>query len=111
MFSSWLHNTLRSFLLYALASVGVFFFAAAYAVLRYYRVGQPWLLAPIILGFVTGLALWDFAARLIRKERVSMGTFSSSHQSTNPTNSEAVRYVGLKADVAVTASRLILINK
>ena len=111
MFWSWLHNTLRSFLLYALASVGVFLFAALYAALRYYNVRQPWLVAPLILGFVAGVVLWDFGARLIREEPILTGTVSSSHQSINPTNAEAVRYVGLKTDVAISVSRLILINK
>ena len=59
MFSSWLRNVAHSFLLYAIASIGLFSGAAGYAVLRLRSVGSPWIFVPLFFSLILGLVLWD----------------------------------------------------
>ncbi|HLX38794.1 MAG TPA: hypothetical protein VKR29_13375 [Candidatus Binataceae bacterium] len=69
MFSSWLHNVGRSFLLYAIASVGLFSGAAGYAVLQLHGVGSPWIFLPLFFGLILGLVLWDLGQqRLVARD-------------------------------------------
>ncbi len=103
MFSAWLHNTFRSFLLYAIASLGAFGFALLYVVLKSLGVTMPWLLAPIILGFISGLMLWNLGAGLISKKLLSSVKLVA--QSPNPSE---VRLVGVEQGGSRTTARLIV---
>ncbi len=104
--SSWLRKFKRSLALYLVASVPIFFSAVLYAILRAENVHELWGAVTLVVGFVCGIWVWEFAER-----RLLVGPFTDYHplvvQDATPGD---VEFVGFQREGAAPATSFWLIK-